>query len=137
MRKQPKKKNQNIYQIFGLNGILNIIEYKKKKIIRVDIMQGGVAERKSIVNKLIKTKIFPIHRLAKDHYLKKYSGKRTQGIVITFEVDIMQNLPSFDKSSEYECLLVIDNLEDPQNLGQLIRTAECANITRLLLPEHQ
>ena len=53
MRKQPKKKNQNIYQIFGLNGTLNILEYKKKKIIRVDIMQGGVAERKPVVNTLI------------------------------------------------------------------------------------
>ena len=54
MRKQAKKKKQNIYQIFGLNGTLNILEYKKKKIIRVDIMQGGVAERKSVVNKLVK-----------------------------------------------------------------------------------
>ena len=137
MRKQPKKKNQNIYQIFGLNGTLNILEYKKKKIIRVDIMQGGVAERKPIVNKLIKTKSFPVYRLTKDIFLKKYSGKRTQGIVVTFEENVIQNLPSFDKSSEYECLLVIDNLEDPQNLGQIIRTAECANITGLLLPEHQ
>jgi 23S rRNA (guanosine2251-2'-O)-methyltransferase len=34
-------------------------------------------------------------------------------------------------------LLVIDNLEDPQNLGQIIRTAECANISGILLPEHQ
>ena len=33
--------------------------------------------------------------------------------------------------------LVIDNIEDPQNLGQIIRTAECANISGLLLPEHQ
>ena len=131
MRKQPKKKNQNIYQIFGLNGTLNILEYKKKKIIRVDIMQGGVAERKPVVNTLIKTKTFPVHRLTKDIFLKKYSGKRTQGIVVTFEENIIQNLPSFDKSSEYECLLVIDNL------GQTIRTAECANITGLLLPEHQ
>ena len=56
MRKQPKKKNQYIHQIFGLNGTLNILEYKKKKIIRMDIMQGGVAERKPVVNKLIKTK---------------------------------------------------------------------------------
>ena len=56
MRKQPKKKNQNIHQIFGLNGALNILEYKKKKIMRVDIMQDGVAERKPVIIKLIKTK---------------------------------------------------------------------------------
>ena len=54
MRKQPKKKNQNIHQIFGLNGALNILEYKKKNIMRVDIMQDGVAERKPVIIKLIK-----------------------------------------------------------------------------------
>ena len=137
MRKQPKKKNQNIYQIFGLNGTLNILEYKKKKIMRVDIMQGGVAERKPVIIKLIKTKSFPVHRLPKEQFLKKYGGKRTQGIVVTFQETIIQNLPTFSKSELIECLLVIDNLEDPQNLGQIIRTAECANITGLLLPEHQ
>ena len=137
MRKQPKKKNQNIHQIFGLNGALNILEYKKKKIMRVDIMQDGVAERKPVIIKLIKTKSFPIHRLPKEQFLKKYGGKRTQGIVVTFQETIIQNLPTFSKSELNECLLVIDNLEDPQNLGQIIRTAECANITGLLLPEHQ
>ena len=137
MRKQPKKKNQNIHQIFGLNGALNILEYKKKKIMWVDIMQDGVAERKPVIIKLIKTKSFPIHRLPKEQFLKKYGGKRTQGIVVTFQETIIQNLPTFSKSELNECLLVIDNLEDPQNLGQIIRTAECANITGLLLPEHQ
>ena len=33
--------------------------------------------------------------------------------------------------------MIIDNLEDPQNLGQIIRTAECANISGIILPEHQ
>ena len=34
-------------------------------------------------------------------------------------------------------MLLLDRITDPQNLGQIIRTAECANITGLLLPEHQ
>lgn len=137
MKKDANKKNKNIHQIFGLNGSLNLLEYYKKKIRRVDIMNGGVAERKMSTKQLKKSNFFPVHRLSKDQFLKKYSGKRTQGIVVTFESNIAQNLPSFNSSKNNECLLVIDSLEDPQNLGQIIRTAECANITGLLLPEHQ
>ena len=137
MKKETNKKNKNIHQIFGLNGALNILDYKKKKIIRVDIMQGGLAERKSIIIQYIKSKSFPMYCLSKDQFLKKYGGKRSQGIVVTFEDNIVQSLPSFSNSSNNECLLVIDNIEDPQNLGQIIRTAECSNITGLLLPEHQ
>ena len=137
MRKQPTKKKQGIYQIYGLNGCSNIIGEKNLKIIRIDIMIGGNAEKKKWVNNLAKIKIYPVHRMGKDQFLKKYSGKRTQGIVVSFQGNIIQSLPSFKMSIDNECLLVIDNLEDPQNLGQIIRTAECANITGLLLPEHQ
>ena len=137
MRKQPTKKKQGIYQIYGLNGCSNIINEKNLKIIRIDIMIGGNAEKKKWVNSLAKVKTYSLHRMPKDQFLKKYSGKRTQGIVVTFSGNIIQSLPSFKISKENECLLVIDNLEDPQNLGQIIRTAECANITGLLLPEHQ
>ena len=136
MSKQPTKKKQGIYQIHGLNGSSNIINEKKLTIIRIDIMEGGNAEKKKWVNNLGKIKENLILRLGKDQFLKKYSGKRTQGIVILFQGNIIQSIPSFGMSEENECLLVADNLEDPQNLGQIIRTAECANITGLLLPEH-
>ena len=137
MRKQPAKKKQGIYQIHGLNGCSNIIGEKNLKILQIDIMMGGNAEKKKWVNSLAKTKKFPINRMEKDQFLKKYSGKRTQGIVVSFQGNIIQHLPSFKMSTDNECLLVVDNLEDPQNLGQIIRTAECANITGLLLPDHQ
>ena len=137
MKKQPTKKKQSIYQIHGLNGCSNIVQEKKLNIIRIDIMAGGNAEKKKWGNSLAKARKYPIHRMPKDQFLKKYRGKRTQGIVVSFWGDIIQSLPSFEMSTENDCLLVVDNLEDPQNLGQIIRTAECANITGLLLPEHQ
>mgnify|MGYP000016921344 FL=1 len=137
MKKQPAKKKQSLYQIHGLNGCSNIVQEKKMNIIRIDIMAGGNAEKKKWVNSLAKARKYPIHRMPKDQFLKKYSGKRTQGIVVSFRGDIIQSLPSFEMSTENDCLLVVDNLEDPQNLGQIIRTAECANITGILLPEHQ
>ena len=137
MEKRPTKQKQGIYQIHGLNGCSNIIGEKNLKIIRIDIMIGGNAEKKKWVNNLEKVKTYPVYRMRKDQFLKKYSGKRTQGIVVSFQGKIIQRIPSLKMSTKNECLLVVDNLEDPQNLGQIIRTAECANITGILLPEHQ
>ena len=34
------------------------------------------------------------------------------------------------------CLLVLDRLEDPQNFGQIIRTAECAGINGIIYSTH-
>ncbi len=33
-------------------------------------------------------------------------------------------------------LLILDEIEDPQNLGALIRTAECAGVHSVILPKH-
>ena len=72
MRKQPTKKKQGIYQIYGLNVCFNIINEKTLKIIRIDIMIGGNAEKKKWVNSLAKAKIHSLHRMSKDQFLKKY-----------------------------------------------------------------
>ena len=136
MRKQPAKKKQRIYQIYGINGCFNIVQEKKLNIIQIDIMAGGNAEKKKWINNLAKVKKYPVNRMLKDHFLKKYAGKRTQGIVVSFQGEIIQSLPSYKKSQENECILVVDNLEDPQNLGQIIRTAECAGIDGIIFPSH-
>ena len=122
MRKQPTKKKQGIYQIHGLNGCSNIIGEKSLKIICIDIMSGGNAEKKKWVNNLAKTKKHPINRMGKDQFLKKYSGKRTQGIVISFQGEIIQSLPSFKMSKKNKKIAlrsVLTERTQNQNLSVL------------------
>ena len=136
MVKQTKKKKRDFFQVYGINGTSNIIQAKKINIVRIDIMLGGMAEKKSWVVNLSKNKLLPIHRIPKVQFLKQYPGKRTQGIVVTFMGKIIKDIPSFGKESNNTCLLAMDNVEDPQNLGQIIRTAECAGIDGILIPDH-
>ena len=136
MIKKPKKKNQDIFQIYGINGTSNIIQARKITILRIDIMVGGAAEKKSWVVNLSRKKSLPIHRIPKEQFLKHYPGKRTQGIVVTFSGKIIQDIPSFKTDQDNICLLAMDNVEDPQNLGQIIRTAECSGIDGILIPVH-
>ena len=136
MKNKVHKKSKNIYQIFGINGFLNVINNNNIKISHIDLMQGGYAARKKDIINNINKKSISINRLPKEQFLKKYLGKRTQGIVVRFIGNFIKDFNLYQKSKNNECLLVVDNLEDPQNLGQIIRTAECANIKGLLVPEH-
>tara|TARA_B100000029_G_scaffold20952_3_gene21229 strand:- start:4852 stop:5619 length:768 start_codon:yes stop_codon:yes gene_type:complete len=127
----------NIFSIYGLNGTKNILNQKKIKIIFVDLMIGGKAEKSNkIINKIQKIKS-KIRRLPKQQFLKKYKSKRTQGIVIHFKGNFVTSLPNFSKFSNKFCLLTLDNLEDPQNLGQIIRTSECAGIDGIIIPSNK
>ena len=40
------------------------------------------------------------------------------------------------KKGEQPLLLILDEIEDPQNLGALIRSAECAGIHGVIVPKH-
>ncbi len=40
------------------------------------------------------------------------------------------------KRAEQPLLLVLDEIEDPQNLGALIRTADCAGVHGVIIPKH-
>ena len=136
MMKQTKKKKQDFFQVYGINGSSNVIQAKKINLVRIDIMVGGMAEKKSWVTNLARNNSLPFHRIPKAQFLKQYPGKRTQGIVVSFTGNIIRNVPSFEKSADNICLLAMDNVEDPQNMGQIIRTAECAGIDGILIPEH-
>ena len=42
----------------------------------------------------------------------------------------------FYSENESICLLALDQIEDPQNFGQIIRTAECAGLNGIIIPKH-
>ena len=62
--------------------------------------------------------------------------KRSQGIIVLFKFNgVVNSISSFFSSKDKDdCILILDQLEDPQNLGQILRTAECAGVKKIILP---
>jgi len=51
--------------------------------------------------------------------------------------DLPQILGLARERKENGMILLLDHLEDPQNIGALIRTAECAGWHGVVLPKHE
>ena len=68
-------------------------------------------------------------------FAREYKGYRTQGIAVSFNGPLTTPLPSFTNGKTNMGFLLGDHISDPQNLGQIIRTAECAGLDGLILPE--
>lgn len=58
-----------------------------------------------------------------------------QGVVAFVSSKEFTSLDSLLSSSELPFLLLLDRIEDPQNLGALVRTAEGAGVDGIILPE--
>ena len=74
--------------------------------------------------------------MKKTYFKEHYSNQRTQGIVVKFLANIEQELPSLNSEVGNKCIVALDRIEDPQNLGQIIRTSVCAGVDGIIIPKH-
>jgi len=118
----------------GINNALAILESNRFNILSIDILKNSRADGDPRLKNLIDNPL--VSQFSKDQFYKKHSESRTQGIVVEFSGILIENrLPDFKNKSNV-CLLALDQIEDPQNFGQIIRTADCAGINGILFPKH-
>ena len=135
-KKIIKRKKVDEYLIYGIHGAIEVLESKRLKIVSVHIMKDGTASRRKEVLSILNKSRFNITTLQKEVFLKKYHGFRSQGIVVNFIGNIVKDVPSFKKLKGNICLLILSDIEDPQNIGQIIRTSECAGVNGIVIPKH-
>ena len=133
-RTKPKVRDE-IYQIFGINGILSVLKSDKYQIQEIDILESSPVTSNVEIKELLKNYISQIHYINRDTFYRKFGEKRTQGIVVSFSGELVKTLPPFLDIEGNYCLLIVDNVTDPQNFGQIIRTAECAGVDGIIIPE--
>ena len=133
MSKHNNKK-QNTFQVYGYNNCLSLLKEADYKIISIQILD----EKKSVFSQKIDFQRHSklIHFLSKKDFYKKFDNIRSQGIVIYFEGPIIRKFDNYKLENQNSCLLILDQIEDPQNAGQIIRTSECAGIDGIIFPSH-
>lgn len=76
----------------------------------------------------------------KDLLNKMCDFKNHQGIVMfceNYHYYDLEDILNDNQKNENFFVLVLDNLEDPQNLGSLVRTSECAKVDAIILPKNR
>ena len=131
-----KKQKQTNFQVFGINSCTALLQSTKFTINIVYIARGSKAYKNGILEKQLKNNFLPVEIIPKKRFDQQFSGYRTQGIVINFSGPVINELPNFKDQNNQVCLLALDQVEDPQNIGQIIRTAECAGIDGILFPRY-
>lgn len=134
-RAKPKVRNE-IHQVFGINGVLAILSSKNKYHIQIiEILEKSHVTSNAEIRESLKNYVSQTRYVDHDIFNRKYGAKRTQGIVVSFSGEIVKALPSFKEIEGNYCLLIVDNVTDPQNFGQIIRTTECAGVNGIIIPE--
>jgi 23S rRNA (guanosine2251-2'-O)-methyltransferase len=108
-----------------------------EKIVILAGVKGGAIER---IKGMAKRNRVPVVEVGKQRFRELVSDTTTQGVVAIVGtkryVEVDDILDAAKKRGEIPFLLVLDEIEDPHNLGALIRTAECAGVHGVIIPKH-
>lgn len=140
MKKLLKKilKTKNINFVYGINNSFSVLESNKYSIDSIKIMNNSSAFNNSNLAKILNDFNKNIEYLDKKNFISQYNYKHTQGIIVFFSGNLLSDFHSIDLNQNKKniCYVIIDQINDPQNLGQIIRTCECAGVDGIILPKH-
>lgn len=123
--------------LYGRNPIYETLRAKRRKILGLQVAQGAQEKGRlaEIINLARKSGV-PVRSVPRQDLDK--IDRNTQGVALQVGeypyAGLSEVLSLAMTRGEAPFLLVLDTLQDPQNLGTLLRTAEAVGVHGVLLP---
>lgn len=132
---QSQKRNEDL--IFGIRAVMEAI-MSGKDIDKVLLKKGSGGELFREVFELVRSHQIPFQFVPVEK-INRITRKNHQGIIafispVTF-YDIENLLPVLFEEGKNPFILVLDEVTDVRNFGAIVRTAECAGVDAVLIPE--
>lgn len=121
--------------LYGRNSIFERLKINPKSIKRILLEEG---KDLSAVSRLCKSKGIPFNCFPQARFDKFSRGIRSQGViaeVTDFQYTSFEDILQPPKGKP-PVVLFLDNLNDPQNLGAILRTCGCFGGLAVVLPRH-
>ncbi len=125
--------------IYGINSISDLLRHDKKGWGKIIISSGRSGTSVKDIIKIAQMEKIPIE-FCERKYLDKLAGTPDhQGIVafhkpfVYSDLDIL--IKNRNRSFDFNLIIILDSVMDPQNLGSIIRTAHCMGANGVIIPE--
>jgi 23S rRNA (guanosine2251-2'-O)-methyltransferase len=123
--------------IYGRNPVYEVLRAGRRQVLRLLIAEG-VQEKGRLVNilDLCREEAVPVEQVSRTQLDRIQPGN--QGLLLETSgypyVSLLDILDLSRQGAESPLILILDTLQDPQNLGSLLRTAEVVGVHGILLP---
>ncbi|HEX4945055.1 MAG TPA: 23S rRNA (guanosine(2251)-2'-O)-methyltransferase RlmB [Blastocatellia bacterium] len=130
--------------IYGLSPVLEALRAGRRPISKLLLASGAQPARMNEVIALAKQAHISIERRERRVLDEMTNGANHQGIVAVLAQAAPQKSATYtdadeilDSLSAKPLLVLLDNIEDPHNLGAILRTCEGAGVEGVFIPEHR
>jgi len=140
----PARERADDSQVFGVQPVLEALRAGRRPIERLTIAEGAHESRLNEIFDLARRENIPVRRAPRAELHRLVAGANHQGVVATIaaaryraEAELVERLAARVGTDDPPLAVVLDGVEDPRNLGAVIRTVECAGGHGVFVPERR
>ena len=127
--------------IVGRNPVIEYLQHRPRSVEKIWVAEGrGDSRVRHIISKAQQAGV-PVKRCARHELDRIEPSVPHQGVIARVNLTRYTDLPSIlakIQNGERDALLVmLDGVQDPRNLGAILRTADAANADAVLIPKNR
>jgi 23S rRNA (guanosine2251-2'-O)-methyltransferase len=130
-------------ELYGVAPVLEALRAGRRTIETVTIADGVGHHRLNELVTLARKKGIPVRQAPRAALDRATSNANHQGVIARVsaarytEGDALLDQISTRSESDPALVVVLDGVEDPRNFGAILRTAECAGVHGVFIPERR
>ncbi|HJQ32546.1 MAG TPA: 23S rRNA (guanosine(2251)-2'-O)-methyltransferase RlmB [Pyrinomonadaceae bacterium] len=130
--------------VFGVQPVLEALRAGARPVERITLAEGAHESRLREILEIARYADIPVRRVPRAELQRIAAGANHQGVVATIAAahythadELLDALAARVGTQEQPLAVVLDGVEDPRNLGAIIRTVECAGAHGVFVPERR
>lgn len=138
-KKSPSSPSRPSNTVYGVLPVLEVLRANARRIDRIVIAEGANEHRLLEIVDLARQNNIRVDHAARDALTKIVeTGRNHQGVVaLTAATDYVTTNEILDELDGDALLVLLDRVEDPRNLGAILRSVECAGADGVIIPERR
>ncbi len=125
--------------IYGVLPVAEALRAENRRIDKVLIAVGAQEHRLREIIGLCRTRSIVFDRVPGETFSKHIdAGVNHQGVIaFAAAADYVSTDEILEKAARVPLIIILDGVEDPRNLGAILRVAECASADGVIIPERR
>ena len=123
--------------VFGVGPVAEVFAAGRRQIYELHLARGSGSQTAQL-RELARSSSIPVSEASREELAKWVRGEQTQGVVARvspYPYVTLETLTGLKKTPRR--LLLADEIQDPRNLGAMIRTCEAAGFHGAVICEHR
>ena len=137
-KKMDDKKTSILY---GINPVLEALKAEKRTCHKIVVKENTSNSRIQSVSSLAKSRQVKVEILSTKEFQQKYGAYAHQSIIGYFSsrkpLELNDLIRQVFQTTSIPALAILDEIQDPQNLGAIIRAAETLGIQGIIIPQRR